>query len=166
MGIRKKSDLIDPRAVLPRTEAVLMIQEANRQLSQSSGQPMVVFKLKALSPDAVETPNGTKASVAGREITHYISFSDKAIGGSLSVYEQLSNTTVPDEFDDEAVQEALVDMAGKVFNGRIYSEPYFETEPGTRKNVLGEDGKPIVKGYSTRLADVLTPVRELTDPAP
>lgn len=166
MAVHNKSELIDPRAVLPRTEAVIMVQRAVKQLSQSSQQPMVVLECKTLAPDVIDLPGDSgKAQVAGREFKHYVSFSPKAIFGSVEFYEKLSGDRVPEKFDDEVIQDALVAMEGKVFNGLVYSEPFYEQD-ANRKNIVGEDGKPILKGYSTRLADVRSVVRELTDPNP
>jgi hypothetical protein len=168
MAQHKKSELVDPRAVLPPTTAVIMIEKATKQLSREQ-KPMVVLDLKTLGPDTIELPDGGLAQVSGRELKHYVSFSQKALKMSVDFYEKLSGESVPEDFDDEVVQNDLAALAGKVFNGKVYSEPYYETEDGTprgKRLVDPATGRPIIKGYSVRLSDVVSPVRELTDPNP
>jgi hypothetical protein len=168
MAQQKKSELIDPRAVLPPTTAIIMIEKAVKQMSRS-GQPMVVLGLKTLNPDTVTLPDGSVGKVAGREIAHYVSFSDAAQFLSVQFYEKITGDVVPETYDDEELQDKLVELTGKVFNGKVFSEPYYETEDGSprgKRIIDPETGRPVVKGYSVRLGDIVSPVRELTDPTP
>lgn len=163
MAIKKKSDLIDPMAPVPRTEAVLMIAKAEERMSKQQ-QPMIVFELQVLRPDTVETPGGTKAQLGGRELKHYLSFSPKAEGGSIRAYEQLSGEVVPEEYDDEDIKAKLVAMVGSVFNAVVFSEPFYETDANYNP-IPGPDGKPILKGYSIRMGDIKSSIRPLSEAA-
>lgn len=156
MAIIKKSDIIKSGNVqIPANRYGLRVKEAVFGPSKSSGASMITLNCEIFRPAILETDEG-KFNIDGTRVTHYISFSEKAIGRSIETLEKLG-ITIPEEFDTDNFD--VTPLQGLKFNARLDSEPRTarqKPKPGQKVGdpILDDNGAPIISGWDVRITDI------------
>jgi len=154
MAIVRKSTLPDASLPIPAGFYNLAIVKAEHKKAASSNADMLVLELQIVSPAEVQT-EGRTIKTAGKKSTHRVVLTEK---GNVWVkeIEQLTGDVLPEELDTEVVAKAAAEaLAPNGENGILYlcnvelkPAPYYETDPVTRKEVIGADGQKKIKGWS------------------
>lgn len=155
---------------IPKGVYKVLVREATPETSKTSGNPMVVIKIEVVSPETVQF-NGHTVKVVGAKATMYASFSEKAIGGTITFLDAMRVKLPPPaetmEQDIANMQEAAKELTGTLFQMNLSSSAE-EMKDSLGNPLLDNDGKPIMgqEQVDAAIFNVLPNTRTTLDGTP